>query len=357
MQTRQTSAAAKPVALKAAFETFLAQTPDAPQLVFPGLHIFSQPDANDRNSRRNLDTDPNYSSLPPLISTLLSHLVSSERAWWHLHLILFSIVDHSSTARAALTNRLGSDRLINRDDFIQYLRQHPPVVVIKNLRDGNKMSWGLVAKGDEPGAQENEVYINLDLTRALIESPPPELSPEDAAIQQARHKLLWSASFIHECVHATTKFFFSHNVITPRILELLPDHSGSHGEAGSTFERALLGYSIEVLWVKDDLRGQMWHINIMVAMVNGYSHILSSLDIERVQRSFGKNRLFIPNVADLPLIPITVNHNSHVRYRGAGISLPMDMEEEGADADDEGRYLRVSMCPRGVGLGLNVTVR
>ncbi|KAJ6469768.1 hypothetical protein C8R47DRAFT_767944 [Mycena vitilis] len=203
--------------------------------------LFLQSNPNDRGSRTNLDQDACFQPVRQLICTLLSHLVASERAWVHLHLILFDIYDSDPAAKDALVNRLGGDRPLRRDGFTNYLRHHTPTVVLKDLRDGETMSWGVVAKGDEPGAEGNELYLSLELTEALIQAPPPELSPEDAEDQQTRHKFLFSISFIHACIHALTKHFFSHHLTTPKLSQSVPDASGEHGDAGSTFERGLLG--------------------------------------------------------------------------------------------------------------------
>ncbi|KAJ7626372.1 hypothetical protein DFH06DRAFT_1228740 [Mycena polygramma] len=268
-------------------------------------------------------TDIRFRPVRQLICTLLSHLVASERAWVHLHLILFNINDSDTAAKAALTNRLGGDRQLRRDDFTDYLRDHTPTVVLKDLRDGEKMSWGAVAKGDEPGAEENELYLSLELTEALIQA-----------------------------------HFFSHHLTTTspppnsRSLCLMRAANTATREAHSN-----AGFSadtLEVIWNKQDMSRQdrMWHIHTLVAhyiTFQNRSCMLPTAEILHVQASFSRTKLFMLDGDDLPAFPTSINGHDYVRYRGAGVSFRLPVE----DAQEEDPYggpgfVRVPMCGRGV---------
>ncbi|KAJ7636116.1 hypothetical protein DFH06DRAFT_1220027 [Mycena polygramma] len=328
-----------------ALDRFLAETPDAPQLLFPNLLLFLQSNPNDRGSRTNLDQDACFQPVRQLICTLLSHLVASERAWVHLHLILFDIYDSDPAAKDALVNRLGGDRPLRRDDFTDYLRHHTPTVVLKDLRDGEKMSWGVVAKGDEPGAEGNELYLSLELTEAFIQAPPPELSPEDAENQQTRHKFLFSTP---SSTHASTP---SPSTSSPPNSQSLNSCSSCSMPATNTATREThsnAGFSEDIL-----CQDRMWRIHRLVAhhiTFRNRSCMLPIADILRVQASFGKTKLFMLDGDDLPAFPTSINEGEYVRYRGAGVSSRLPVEDAPEEEDPYGgpAFVRVPMCGRGV---------
>ncbi|KAJ7671666.1 hypothetical protein DFH06DRAFT_1320447 [Mycena polygramma] len=306
----------------------------------PNLHFYVQNDA----TRTCVDSDPQYLAMRTLARQALAHLVTSRRAWHTLLSLLGVIVTKRADAQEALRARLGSDRELETADIIAFFQYNTPSVIFKDLPDENgEVIWGLVLKGDEEGADTNELFISLEMVQALRSLPPSHLTIAEAEQQRLRQEFLFVVTLMHELTHTMTKFFFGHTFITPKLPTFQKDPRGSGmGQAGLTFEKNYIGFVTETVWAKEEaeMADRLWRVQFIVARATSRLRVLSDLDISRVLQSMLKKDLW-PVVADdlLPL-PDTVTKNTHVRHRGGGVPMLIVEEEDQDDGeheyDDEG---------------------
>ncbi|KAJ7110004.1 hypothetical protein C8R44DRAFT_884015 [Mycena epipterygia] len=329
----------------------LSNQPDIPLAVFPH-HIFVE---SDGGIRTNVDTDVRYADVRALVQILFTHMAESAGFWELLRGILNLMTVHDHAAKAALHTRLGAERDVERDDFIMFITQNPPTIIFKELPDiGERIIWGEVRKGEEEGATANELYMSMELLRALRDAPPVELTPPLVRVQRIRFALLFSITLLHEFGHCATKWFFNHLIITPRLPYFVDDEDGMHGEAGGTLEKMTFGFILELLWEKEAFKKdqRLWFIENIATRFGSKSRIIDVNSIARLQASFRKKTLWKIEEADLVLLPASVNTDTHVRRMG-GIAVPVSDEDE--DELDKGLVLVQRGCGRsGVGLGLGL---
>ncbi|KAJ7512971.1 hypothetical protein B0H11DRAFT_2303034 [Mycena galericulata] len=322
---------------------------DLPLLPFPNLHFYVQ---SDPSTRTNVDTDPQYAGIRDLSRTLLSHLAGSIHALLELLHILLTITT-SAGAKEALEIRLGSRKDPGINDVEGFLLDHTPDIIFRDII-GQGIIWGEVLKGEEEGADRNEVAISMELLRALRDPPPPTLSPEQSQTQALQHRLLLCVTLLREVTDCMTKFFFGQGFITPPLPRFERDPRG--GGAGLTFEKRYVGFVIELLWRKEDVEqdGRLWYVeNVVTRLGFTQTRILSFTDILKILTSFRKKTIWLVESGDLSIVPGTVNENSHVRRRG-GAPVPMVLEEEEDPFTEQNGYVRSSWrCPpRGLGRSL-----
>ncbi|KAJ7118950.1 hypothetical protein C8R44DRAFT_982663 [Mycena epipterygia] len=114
-----------------------------------------------------------------------------------------TLITHHPAAKKALASKLGPDRRVTMDDIVEFLTNRTPAIVFKalrNERNGDAIVWGKVARGDAQGAEDNELFLSLELTEALRDDPPPHISQDEVPIQRRRQTLLWSIVLLHELV-------------------------------------------------------------------------------------------------------------------------------------------------------------
>ncbi|KAF9021106.1 hypothetical protein BDP27DRAFT_1439346 [Rhodocollybia butyracea] len=232
-----------------AFEE-LKNSPDVPLLPLPNLQVFLE----DSAARRNITHDPTFNTILTQIKLVLYHLIASEGAFTDIRYIIEKIIQNVEAAKAALGRRLGSNREFVRQDLCNFLQRDTPAIIFKStvLQSWN---WGFVNKGEEVGAAENELFLSMDLMQALQNPATQDLlniSQDLLDQQKLRLSVLWKITFMHELMHATTKYFLSPEVITPNIPGLEGDGEG-HGEAGWSLENWYLGYKLEAIWMKEDV--------------------------------------------------------------------------------------------------------
>ncbi|KAJ7201346.1 hypothetical protein GGX14DRAFT_656377 [Mycena pura] len=318
----------------------------------------------EQGQRFRVDHKPEYSDIVQITQTVFSHLVESVHPRNHLITIL-GYITKDPAAKAALVAKRG-DRKVNPDDIRQFLVDHTPTIVVKALQsdvDPTAIIWGQVIKGNVKGASDNEIFMTSELADALIQTPPSSLSDNDACVQRARQKLLWSFTLAYETIHAITKFFFSPNTITPLFRALISDDKG-HGEAGRTFEKNYFGFHLEAAWLKADVpkEDRMWRISNLLAAkltsmlvwtpldVDSDLLVLTPVDVDHILESFSSIDIWSPEREDLNKFP--GNNTTHTRYR---ISSQSPMTDEVSDEDDETRRQRADEYNRNVLQGMVVS--
>ncbi|KAJ7129299.1 hypothetical protein C8R44DRAFT_776424 [Mycena epipterygia] len=329
----------------ARYETYLEYTTALPLLPFPSLEIHLEP--ND-GARIRVDGDPAYAGIRALARTVLTHLVGSPVAYAKLLAIMVAI-SPGPAAKKALASRLGHNGPITAADITDYLRDHTPAIVLKDLRgEQNEVLWGQVLQGTEEGADRNEVFILLELAATLRDPAPPNTL--QIAVQQQYHRLILSIALLHGLVHAITKYFFSPTFITPLLPSMLPDDTGN-GAPGRTFEKAYLGFHLETAWTRPDFEStdRMWHIDGVLASRMESSFKLLVIDqhtVQRILRSLTRSGVWTP-VADELLVYVYGNE-SRVRYRVGYPSRPVeDEDEDDSDNVDLSGMVTATMCSRG----------
>ncbi|KAJ7134810.1 hypothetical protein C8R44DRAFT_870398 [Mycena epipterygia] len=313
-------------------------SPDLPLLPFPSLHLYVQTNPHDPSTRTNLDTDPQYDGIRDLTRTLLSHIVGSKTVWIILDSVFWPMSQMDPVAKEALRTKLGSDRELQRTDIIDFLLHDTPAIIFKEFPDNEEtIIWGEVLKGEEVGAERNEMFLSMELLRALRDPPPQGLSPEIIEVQRARQSLLWTATYLHECVHCIVKFVFGHHYITPRHRPFARYPGGIDRELGLTFTDTYFGFTLETLWGTEAAKqeGRLWYIEELVAGfdVSPATRILSPDSITKVLVSFQKENPWRLEGGELAPMPSTVNNNSHTRYQGTGNSVAVPAEEGSEDVD------------------------
>ncbi|KAJ7137912.1 hypothetical protein C8R44DRAFT_338959 [Mycena epipterygia] len=323
--------------------------PDLPQLPFPKLHLYFELD--DSGTRQCLDGDVRYDGIRLLACELLSHLAGSTLAHLHLLRVFRNITLGSSAAKAALQETLGESRALKSEDIAAFLNNDTPSIVFKELKGSGRIIWGQVVKGEDAGAAENTLFISWELTKAMRDAPPPELSLAEMDTQRNNHNLIFSVTYLHELVHSLSKHFFA-NIVTPSLASLEKDGEGN-GEAGGTFELAHFGFTLQVSWKPQDAADtqRMWRIAELVAKMKGQCRVLTDTDILRVQRSFKKESIWQFKAGELE--PYLHNNNSRVRFR-AGPGYSVEMEEEAGEGVSgvDNRFYAITCAPRPSGFGL-----
>lgn len=143
-------------------------SPILPLLSFPSLHLYVQTNPHDPSTRTNLDTDPQYDGIRDLTCTLLSHMVGSKTAWISLDSVVWPVSQMDPIAKEALRTKLGSDRELQRTDITDFLLYDTPAIIFKEFPDKKEtIIWGEVLKGEEVGAERNEMFLSMELLRAL----------------------------------------------------------------------------------------------------------------------------------------------------------------------------------------------
>ncbi|KAJ7136024.1 hypothetical protein C8R44DRAFT_769500 [Mycena epipterygia] len=328
------------------YENYLQSNPLlVTSTLFPALRMYHQPDGG---ARIRVDNDSGYVDLLVLARTVLGHLIGVKLAQNYLVAIM-GLIGSTPAAKAALVSKLGEDRDITTADIVDFLKNETPAIIFKSLRSeegANAVVWGLVVKGEEDGAEANEVFLSLELTDALRLNPPTSITQAESDLQRQRQTLLWSIALLHELVHAISKHFFSALTITPKITGMVTDNKGN-SEAGCTFEKKYLEFHLEAVWTNEDicLPDRMWKIShLLAAHLGSPVLVLDSLDIQRLQNSFVRQAFWCP----LPehLEKWTFNSNSFTRCR-VGVLRPItDSEEEETVSKPRGSMVISSMCPR-----------
>lgn len=144
------------------YKEYLKHNKSLDLLPFPCLRIFLQPDVG---PRIRVDQDPAYARITTLAQTIFTHIIGSSGARGRILYILNLI---RPTAREALVATLGADREIVSADINDFLTHHTPAIVLKALRGKeNEIIWGRVLKGDQEGANDNEMFLLLELAATL----------------------------------------------------------------------------------------------------------------------------------------------------------------------------------------------
>ncbi|KAJ7445179.1 hypothetical protein B0H11DRAFT_432834 [Mycena galericulata] len=321
---------------------------DLALLPFPHLHIYEQTDPDDLSTRMNVDTDPRYSEIRDLVRAILSHILGSNQVWTVLSFIFDSISLGSDAAKEALWRKLGQERDLEKGDMRRLLEQDTPAIVFQDLKGSEEaIIWGQVVKGEGEAAERNELFVSMELLKALRDPPPPELSTQEIDAQRARQRFILSMTLMNETVHSLTKAFFGPGLITPKLPALEPDLTGRGGDTGATFEKLSFGFRVEVLWriehaKRDD---RLWYLEDLVSHFDSRIRMLDLANIQKTQASFRKNKLWVVEDRDLPALPESINSSTHVLYRASGIATPVPLEEWD-DKDLEGYVTVRSICSR-----------
>ncbi|KAJ6531591.1 hypothetical protein DFH09DRAFT_137123 [Mycena vulgaris] len=198
------------------------------------------------------------------------------------------------------------------------------------------------------------MFVSLELLQALRDPALQGLAPHLIQAQRQRQLLLLSVTFLHGSVHSMIKFFFSQHIDIPKLPELEPDPRTARGEAGITVEKAYFGFLLELLWKRGDEKKErrLWYVQDILARFGTTTKILAPDSIAKVQASFQKGVLWTPTGIELDNLPSTVNNDIHVRYRGGGVSVLVEPEEEGGQLDERFVVMARGCGGRGVGLGL-----
>jgi hypothetical protein len=145
------------------YVSFLRTYPQTiPQLPFPFLQIFVETNG----TRLQVGGDENYAPLAQLARTVLTHLVESKIARSNILVILACITDDEE-AKKALATKLNDDRDVTSADILNYLINHTPTIVVKELKlEKDRFVWGEVLKGPD---MANELFVSKE----LVSTCPP----------------------------------------------------------------------------------------------------------------------------------------------------------------------------------------
>ncbi|KAJ7903348.1 hypothetical protein B0H14DRAFT_2664611, partial [Mycena olivaceomarginata] len=299
------------------YASFLRTYPQTiPQLPFPFLRIFVETNG----TRLRVDENEHYAPLAQLARTVLTHLVESKIARSKILGILACISDDEE-AKKALTTKLNDDRDVTSADILNYLINHTPTIVVKELKlEKDRFVWGEVLKGPD---MANELFVSKELVSTC--PPPSKLTSDEVARQKIFHQLLTSITLFHEIVHCVSKFFFPH-IITPKIGSIVSDNRG-HGEPGWSFEAEYFSFRVHAIWNQtgSSRPDRMWRILDLVAVKDEVpDRSLDQQTIGRILDSLNRAAVWRPPTSNLDRYYRSTNH---VRFR-VGDAEPVDEESE-----------------------------
>ncbi|KAJ7204797.1 WD40-repeat-containing domain protein [Mycena pura] len=304
---------------------------------FPHLQLFIQ--SGDNLEPTPIDSnDLAYAEHRQIITVVLAHLVRSPIA----NGVLTTIFNDIARKRVS---EYKNEEIVVVDEYkiAAFLKDQTPRIIFQKLEptDTRDVIWGKVNKGNEPRAEENELYVSMDLANILrSEPPPPDVESHEIERQRRIHRLLFHIVVMHELIHCMSKHFFGSEYLTPALnsslYRMVRDGKGN-GESGWTFERKYVGFQLEVWFIKEDiaLGDWLWHVSSLVATHlpgSSQSYVLNDRHIDNLVLSFRKMWLYEICPSKLRPVPLNTNSDTHVRCRtGSAVPTAEDSSDDSSD--------------------------
>ncbi|KAF9030329.1 hypothetical protein BDZ89DRAFT_1064751 [Hymenopellis radicata] len=229
----------------------------------------------------------------------------------------------STLARDLVITRmymLYGHRLPKGEHLIEFITKHFPNVIFKKTAKENSSVCGSVNKGEEEGADKNEMFISKDLVQVYLDTQAGRRPSAVTEIQFVKVKrfveFVLISTILHELGHCLTKYFFGPQFVTPYLPVLVgSEQRGVErvGEIGQDIEMVMVGCIAALQWEEPgsfyfDANERLWTVDKLVGWVK-------TQDVDSVEKWYS-------------LTDAQIDHVSEMVHHGYIIQIPFSGQRE-----------------------------
>ncbi|KAF9030348.1 hypothetical protein BDZ89DRAFT_1112245 [Hymenopellis radicata] len=242
-----------------------------------------------------ISRDSDFSPIIKLIEIVARLLITSSTVRSRF-MIPLNVLYVNSTEAQAQFRVLHPDKSAPEDDqLLEFVKKNFPHVIFEETAMENSLG-----KGDEEGADKNEMFISKDLVQAYLDTQANRQLYTVTEVQYAKVKrfveFVLIASILRELGHCLTKYLFGPRFLTPYLPLLVgSDQRGDEhpGEIGQDIEMGILGcitvleWADPALFYSTDASERLWRVDRLLGWVKKDAYItqwysLTDAQIEHV---------------------------------------------------------------------------